>query len=92
MIVRICLEKKIFSIECKSYTYWGHGYSCNEPGYTYIDEQDFESEEKCQKLLEKAKKHYRETDWKKEYGRRRPDAEPVLEFYWQHIGEEELRV
>jgi hypothetical protein len=83
MMTRTLTQKKVFDICCKGTTLSGHGYYADIEGIDFIEEQEWENDEKCNELLN----HYTE-EWKKmrkENPHGTTNYAPELFVYWKTI-------
>lgn len=83
MVTRTVVEKKVFSIWSNGQGMCGHGYDYNIDPIIWADDQEWVSDEECDRLLAEATK-----DWEQ----RRNDnpwgttgCRPQLDIYWVPI-------
>lgn len=83
MITRTLIQKKVFDIRCASEYLYGHGFDWDIKGIDFIKEQEWESDEECNRLLQ----HYTQ-EWKKMYEKAPHNVTshaPELSVYWKTI-------
>lgn len=83
MVTRTLIQKKVFDIRCMSECLCGHGFSWDKKGIDFIKEQEWQSDEECNKLLQ----HYTQ-EWKNMYEKAphtTTSCAPEISIYWKTI-------
>ena len=83
METRILKQVKMFDIKAYGQTLSGHGYTDTIPTLTWAEEQIWESDDKCQLLLNNAIAEWQDKQKKNPWNT--PLKQPELMVYWQTV-------
>ena len=87
MKTRIVKQIKVFDIKASGQYLGGHGFNVDVPAIIYCENQIWESDEQCSRLLQESIKNWEERKERDCWGT--TSHKPSLDIYWKTISVKE---